>query len=232
MEQALGGVQDPALLDPQRLELRQHIVEIAACRLIRAAVLGRIDRVERYLELLDRGCKTLVVDVRQDDEFVMALEVLKRSDGIGERLPVPDRAAIDETVAPARRNAPFFREAPVDGRQQLTVGLCRRLDLLRGFMPRMRLENGVARELPRRLARERLEGLDDPRFPVDERAIAIEGQGFELGELRRRLALKADILDGLDGLVVEPDGIEPTTSSMPLSWTYVSHDLHCSLRLP
>jgi hypothetical protein len=44
-------------------------------------------------------------------------------------------------------------------------------------------------------------------------------------------ALKADILDGLDGLVVEPDGIEPTTSSMPLSWTYVSHDCHLILAL-
>jgi hypothetical protein len=29
-------------------------------------------------------------------------------------------------------------------------------------------------------------------------------------------ALKADNLDDFDGLVVEPDGIEPTTSSMPL----------------
>ena len=31
--------------------------------------------------------------------------------------------------------------------------------------------------------------------------------------------------------VVEPDGIEPTTSSMPLSWTYVSDDCHSILGL-
>jgi hypothetical protein len=29
-------------------------------------------------------------------------------------------------------------------------------------------------------------------------------------------------------MLVEPDGIEPTTSSMPLSWTDISQDLHSS----
>jgi hypothetical protein len=35
-------------------------------------------------------------------------------------------------------------------------------------------------------------------------------------------ALKADNLIDLNGLVIEPDGIEPTTSPIPLSWTQIS----------
>ena len=54
----------------------------------------------------------------------------------------------------------------------------------------MRFENLIARELPRRFARQGFERLDHPRFPVDQRAVAIEGQGLKVGEPRRRLCAR------------------------------------------
>ena len=40
VKQALRGMQDLALLNPKRLELREHVLEIAARGLVGAAVLA------------------------------------------------------------------------------------------------------------------------------------------------------------------------------------------------
>ncbi len=49
-------------------------------------------------------------------------------------------------------------------------------------MARMRLKDLIAGECAGNFAGQRLQGLDHARFPVDQRAVAIEGQGFEVGE--------------------------------------------------
>ena len=189
VEQALRGVQDLTLMDPERLELGEHVLEIAARGLVRAAVLGRVDRIEFDLKLFVARREALVVDVRQNDQLVVPLQVLKGARGIGERRPFLHRAAIGYAVAPACRNAPFLRQAAINGREQVAIDLRRRLDLLRRFMARMRFQNFVARQRPRRFARQGLQGFDHARFPVDQRAVAIEGQDFEVSELHRRICV-------------------------------------------
>ncbi len=94
VEQALRGMQDLTLMDPERLELSEHVLEIAARGLVRAAVLGRVDRIEFDLKLFVACREALVVDVRQNDQLVMPLQILKSARGIGERRPVLHRAAI------------------------------------------------------------------------------------------------------------------------------------------
>src|ERR1700719_2493024 len=80
----------------------------------------------------------------------------------------------------------------------------------------VRFENFIAVKWPRRFARQRLQGLDHTGFPIDERAVAIEGQGLEVGELRHRRGARCRRIRGSHRVLVEPDGIEPTTSSMPI----------------
>ncbi len=63
VEHALGRMQDLVLLNPERLELRQHVLEIAARRFVGTNVLGGVDRVEVDLQLLVAARKTLVVDI-------------------------------------------------------------------------------------------------------------------------------------------------------------------------
>ena len=46
MEEALRGMKDLTLLDPQRLELGEHVLEISGRRLVGAAILRGVDRVE------------------------------------------------------------------------------------------------------------------------------------------------------------------------------------------
>ena len=186
MKQALGGMQDLMLLNPDRLELGEHVLEIPGRGFVGAAVLGGVDGVEIDAELFVAEREALVVDVRQDHEFKVPLQVLKRRGCVGECRPVADRPAVSRAIAPADRNAPFLGEAPINDREQVAIELGRRLDLLRGFMARVRLENFIPFERPRRLAGQGLQGFDHTRFPVDQRAVAIEGQGVEVGELRRR----------------------------------------------
>src|SRR5208283_490192 len=49
--------------------------------------------------------------------------------------------------------------------------------------PRMRLENIVAGEGAPDLVGQGLQRLDHPRLPIDQRAVAVECEGLEIGEL-------------------------------------------------
>ncbi len=133
----------------------------------------------------------------------MALQVLQRTSRVGECRPVLHRLAIRQTLAPGDRDAPFLGQAAVDDQKKVAIVLRRRLQLLRGLVTGMGLEDLVAGQRLRQLAGERLEPLDHSRFPVDERAVAVECQGLEVSQFHERSSFI--LKGGVEGLV-EPLG--------------------------
>src|SRR6185503_10229059 len=117
---------------------------------------------------------------RQDHKLVVLLQVPERSSGIGEGRPVAHRAAVIDALLPANRDAPVLGEPFVNYGEKFVVALRGRHQLLRRFMPRVRLQHLVARELSASLRDERLQSLDYAALPIDERAIAVEGESFEI----------------------------------------------------
>ncbi len=73
------------------------------------------------------------------------------------------------------------------GREQLGIDHAGRLRLLRRFMPGEGLEHRVAREGESRLAQQRLQRRVDAALPIDQRAVAVEGEDGEIGQLHERL---------------------------------------------
>jgi hypothetical protein len=82
----------------------------------------------------------------------------------------------------ALRAAGAFPDPPIDGGEQVAVLLPRRLALVRRFLERVSLEDGVARWRWIELADERRETCGHPALPVDQRSIAIERQRVEILE--------------------------------------------------
>jgi hypothetical protein len=110
--------------------MRGHVGEVGIGRLVRANILGSVDRVEFDLKLLVAVVKAAVVDVGEDDQLVVLLEVLERTGTVDEGRPVANRAAIFLALGQRNRNAPLFGEALVDDGQEVPIGLARRLALL------------------------------------------------------------------------------------------------------
>ena len=80
VKQALGHVQHFALLDTERPQLRQHVLEIAIRRLVGADILGRKDRVELDPELVKK-CKETAKSEGVADKVEFRLgDVLKVKD--------------------------------------------------------------------------------------------------------------------------------------------------------
>src|ERR1700722_12546441 len=115
MKEALSGVKDLALLDPERFDLGEHVVKISGRGLVGAAILRGVDRVEIDGQLLVAEGKAFVVDVRQNRELVVSLQILKRRNSISEDRPVPDRSAVGDAVAPACGDAPLLGQAAING---------------------------------------------------------------------------------------------------------------------
>src|SRR5581483_6554292 len=90
VKEALRRVQDVRFGDAALFELGQHVGEIPLGRLVRADVLGGVDRVELDLQAPVAVRETQIVDVRQDDQLVVALEVLEGLRRIRKSRPVAD----------------------------------------------------------------------------------------------------------------------------------------------
>ena len=188
VEQALRGVQDPALHRPEvALQTLQHVVEVPRVGLVGADVLGGVDRVELHFELLVAGREPGPVDVRQDDQPEAPLEVPERRRGVREGRPVRHRGAERPREGRVRVDAPVAGDRGVDRGEDLGVGRARGARLLlvlaapEGGDPLLRADR-----LPGGASGARGEGLEggrDPGLPVDEGAVAVEGQGVEVGEL-------------------------------------------------
>ncbi len=182
VEHAFRRVQDLVLFDAAAREVRQHVFEVARRRLVGADVLGRVDRIERHPELLVAVGEALVVDVGQNDQLVVVLQVRERGRAVGEGGPVAHRPAVGEALVPAGRHAPFLGQAPVDHGEQPRIKLVRRLALRLRLVIGMGLEDLVARQRPPGPLGQRFETFDHAALPVDQRAVDIEGKGFEIAE--------------------------------------------------
>src|SRR5450432_2156028 len=123
-----------------------HIVEIACRRFIRAHVFGRVDGIETNAQLLVAECEGGVVDVRENDKFVVPLEIDESACRVGEDGPVANGLPVGLALFNASLDTPFFGETLVNDSKEVAVYLPRCIALLFGFMTRMRFQNRVAAE--------------------------------------------------------------------------------------
>ncbi len=163
-------------------EARQHVLEIARVGLVRADVLGGVDRVERDLELLLAVREGGAVDVGQDHQPVVLLEIGERRGGVGKSRPVLDRGAERARRLRIGCEAEPGRKRAMHPRQQVRIeqaGGCR---LLRRFRLGERGQDLLAAVGCARPLEPGPERLRDAGLPVDQRAVAVEGQDRIVGQ--------------------------------------------------
>ena len=186
MEQTFGDVKDVAFLDAHGAEpdteTLQQVFEVARVRLVGSGILRGDDSVELYLQATFAALKALVVHIREDDEFIELLEILQGAGRVCEGGPVFDGAAVGCTFLVRRRYAPLLGQPLEHDGQQVSIELCGRLPLLRQLVEGMRLEDFIAGQSASDFAGQRLQRLDHPALPIDERAVAVEGKHFEVGQ--------------------------------------------------
>ncbi len=185
VEDALGGVQDVALLGAEgALQVAERILEIAQAGLVGADVLGGEDAVEDDAELLVAAREGGAVDVGEDHQLVVALEVLQRGRAVGEGGPAADRLAELGRLAGARLDAPLVGQPAMHLGQDLRVELARRLGLARRLDRAEGFQEGVVVEVAAAMAvHPRAQLGEDAALPVDQRAVTVEGQRVELGDV-------------------------------------------------
>ena len=159
--------------------------------------------------------KEFVVDVRKDHQLVMLLEIAERGGRIVEGRPVLHGAPIVDAFVPADGDAPILGEALVDDPEDFPVVLRRRLQLLCGFVARVGLEDFVARKRPPDLRGELSERREHAALPVDERAVAIEGQHFEVGQTHAEAPVKPPLEHGRGGNPSAPASLRIHQASPP-----------------
>ena len=115
----------------------------------------------------------------------MTLEIGKRFGAVRKGRPSGDRGAEPVVEIGIDARAPTFREPGVDDGEQRRVAKRRRLFLLSLLLLAEGIERFLAGDLQMAFAHERLQRVPDPRLPIDQSAVAIEGQGLEVGELHR-----------------------------------------------
>ena len=185
--QALRGVQDDGAFQAQvRFQMSQQVFEVGVRRLVRADVLGGVDGVELHAELAVRGGDALAVHVGQDDELVAPLEDAQRVGCVGERGPVRHGGA----------------ERLVELGAALQLQGCPRCSCARGTAGRDKAArvwpapggSHIVRRPGGPSPRETLfpapplrmmsgcRASPDPAFPVDQGAVAVEGEDAVVGQ--------------------------------------------------
>src|SRR5262249_31231738 len=154
----------------------QHVREVPLARLVGPNVFRGEDGVESDAEPGVADREALVVDVRENDQLVVLLKVGERLGRIRRRWPVAYRAAIGMAFAATCGGTECVGEALAADGEELAVAHRRGLQLLRPLILSMELEHVLARRLARGAAPERLQRGVHAALPVDERAVAIEGE--------------------------------------------------------
>ena len=91
-------------------------------------------------------------------------------------------------------NAPFLGEPAVDEGEELRIDHVRRLGFLCSLQPGKSRENVVAGGARRARSRKVAQRVDDAGFPVDQGAVAIEGEDVEVVRRMAALGSSADAL--------------------------------------
>ena len=190
--QALRGVQNVGTVEPEvGLEMGEQVFEVPVGRLVRTDVLGGVDRVELHSELAVRSRDAGPVDVGQDDEPEVPFQHAQCVRGVRERGPVGDGGAERFVELRVRPHGQAVGDAAMDASQQLRVEEVGRLLLLQVLALPERKQRRVAGHVRVRVVQDqRLERVPDPGLPVDQGAVAVEGQDLVVDKLahgRRRL---------------------------------------------
>ena len=173
--EALGDVEDPLAREPDPLERHLEVVRV---RLVAPGRLGGHDPVERRREALGRSGEQVVVAVGDDAQPEAFVQARERRGRIGEGRPVADRIGEGvglrrvgfHAVPGGQPELPVAEDVPV---APVGAGLCRRFQL------RVVGQQLVVRSLDPAPRQHRPQAGEDPGLPVDERAVAVEGQGLE-----------------------------------------------------
>src|SRR5438876_1091079 len=93
-----------------------------------------------------------------------------------------------------RCDAPFFGKPAVNPGEQLRIEHTGRFGFLSGLMPGEAGQDLVMRAFGRALSEDRPQCVDYPGFPIDQGAVAIEGEDFEIAEAHRWTSSIAAVL--------------------------------------
>ena len=158
------------------LDVRDGVFEVLNIGLIRADILRGHDTIEFDAELFVAACKRGTVNVRQNAELIIALQVAKRGRAVRKGRPTADRLTERSRFVRACLDAPQRSKAPQHFFQDLGVERLRRLGLTDGFDRTERFQDCVVGQLFAGLpVHPRPQLRENPAFPVDKRAVAIEG---------------------------------------------------------
>ncbi len=192
--QRLRDVEQLVLGDADRADRVEQGGEVLRARLVGADVLGGDDEVELDAEPLVARGERRPVDVGEDDQLEALLQPGKSLGRVGEGGPRSDRAPERCPLGVGRlrrRGARRCGRASSRGRRGSSAVGCSRSTSV-SKRPNVGEQLG-ARSLRRRGTRPSAELGGDPGLPVDQRAVAVEAEGAEAGELGHHVPFRRRI---------------------------------------
>ena len=163
-------------------DLAYQVLEIGRGRLVGADVLGRVNRVKADAQLAIGGREAAPVDIRQDHQAIASVQAAQGLGRVRERRPATDRAAESPIQRGRRPQAVLLRQRRMHSGQHLRVRQGRRFALdavLERAESGQCLRAGNAAAISRQ---QRLQGVPDTGFPVDQRAVTVETENVEFGQ--------------------------------------------------
>ena len=177
MVHALAHVQQLFLGDAQRRRVLQQDFEVARVGLVGARVLGGDDVIEGDVQACVAAGEGRPVDVRQDDEFEALPQRGQGTVAVAEGRPVSHRRAEGPGLRVADRDPGLGADAVQHGPQDVRVERAGRGALLLPFKRAEGGHEGGVIDLAVAAVDPVARGLQDAAFPIDQRAVAVKGQG-------------------------------------------------------
>ena len=182
MVQTLADVQPPALIDVHPLQLG---VEIAVVRLVAPHLLGSDDGVERHFQDLGGLSEQVVVHIGDYRQLVVGLHRPERGDGVREDRP--RRQSIRKAGQVGLGELELERDAYQGHHSSQDTPILK----VPGAVLDLRLDLGEELEYLRPgqanvvRAQRGVYGVGNAGLPVDQRAVTVEAQPFEVLEIKQ-----------------------------------------------
>ena len=181
VEEALGDVQNGVDGHAEALE-RQ--LEVARIGLVAAGLLGRYDFVELDSQAARREGEQVVIHVGDHRQPIARREDAQGGHGVVEGSPAGDRLRERGSLLGAGREPQLAPELVHHPREDIPVrAVGARLD--GRFEAGEMLQDLRGRKCVAVRGQHALDGPQNPALPVDERAVAVEGDNLEGGEVHR-----------------------------------------------
>lgn len=173
VEEALGHVEDLPRRDAVFRQQRRGAREMGRRRLVAAHVVGGDDGMERLPQTPGTVGEGRAVDVRQHHQHRPLPKGRQRRHGIREGRPVGDRRGEGAGVFGRGRDSEITGDGREGAAQHVGIGERRTQRFQAVFVAG---EGGEQRVVLRRQPA-RAQGPENAALPVDERAVAVEGEG-------------------------------------------------------